>query len=317
MADYSRIVLPLDGSEIAEQALPYAKALALRLSVPLRLLLAVEPESPAIVQSLLAGRHWAESESVRAQRGEEYLSGKASSLQEDGLQVETTVPRREPSAAIVEDAARDPDALIAMASHGRSGLARWWMGSVADRVLHTADNPVLIIRAQESPSSSGGAALSRLIVPLDGSELAELALPHVTRLAGAMGLPVTLLQITVSESDYFSHIAIGPGVVPASLPSSPSITELIQMATSEAQGYLEKVRERLVSQGLADVETQVVRGTPADSIVDLATAEEGRLVAMTTHGRSGVRRMVLGSVSERVVRQSGCPVLLVRAGHGD
>ena len=87
---------------------------------------------------------------------------------------------------------------------------------------------------------------------------------------------------------------------------------MIQTVSSEAESYLDGVQSRLIAEGVRVVETQVAQGSPADAIVSLATAEPGSLVAMTTHGRSGLGRMVLGSVAERVVRQSGCPVLLIR-----
>ena len=315
MAGYTRIILPLDGSEASEQALPHVAALAARLSLPVQLLFAVEPDSPAIAQSLYAGQQWNAPESTRAARAEDYLERIAASMSSDGLQVETNIPLREPANAIVEEASENPGALIVMASHGRSGLARWWMGSVADKVLHLSDNPLVIVRVQDQSAALHQSAPERLIVPLDGSEMAELSLPHVAFLATAMDLPVKLLQIVPSESEYYSYMAIGPGVMPTSIPSSPSIQEMIEMADRKSQGYLADVTSRLTGQGVGSVQTQVVMGTPADSIVDLATAETGAMVVMTTHGRTGVGRMMLGSVAERVVRQSGCPVLLVRAGH--
>lgn len=314
MASYTRIILPLDGSDSSEQALPYVRSLAARLSIPVRLLHAVEPDSPAITQSLYSNRRWIEPANSREAKAEEYLNRTAAGLREAGLKVDTTIPLREPASAIVEEAGQDPGALIAMASHGRSGLARWWMGSVADKVLHLAGNPLLIIRVQEQTPALPSATPESLIVPLDGSELAEVALPHAVSLASAMGLTVKLLQATPVEAEYYSYLATGHGVVPANLPSSPSIPEMIELADRESRGYLADVRDRLANQGVASIETEVTQGAPADAIVDAASSQGGTMVVMTTHGRSGVGRMLLGSVAERVVRQSGCPVLLVRAG---
>ncbi len=314
MAGFTRIIVPLDGSNESEQALPYVNSLATRLSIPVRLLHSVEPDSPAITQSLYSTRRWIEPASVREAKAIEYLNSTAAGLRGTGLDVDTTIPHRDPVGGIVEEAGKEPSALVAMASHGRSGLARWWMGSVADKVLHLADNPLLIIRVQEQASALPSAAPQGLIVPLDGSELAELALPHAVYLASALGLPVKLLQVTPAEAEYYSYMASGPGLVPTSLPSSPSILEMVEFAARESRGYLADVKDRLASQGIASVETVVTQGAPADSIVDSASSEEGTVVVMTTHGRSGVGRMLLGSVAERVVRQSGCPVLLIRPG---
>ena len=314
MTSYSRIMLPLDESQVSEQAIPFAVALAGSLSLPVTLIEAVEPDSPAITQSLYSNRRWMASASTREDRAREYLASISARLLTQGLQADIAVPRMEPASGIVEESARDADALIVMASHGRSGLARWWMGSVADKVLHTAGNPMIVIRAQGQATSRAARLPERLIVPLDGSELAELVLPHAVYLAKALRLPVKLLQITPSEEEYYRYAAMGPGAVPSAPPSNPPIAEIVQIASQEAQGYLEDVSRRLNAQGVGSVEIDVAQGNAAEAIVDMATAEQGSLVAMTTHGRSGVGRMMLGSVAERVVRQSGCPVLVVRAG---
>ena len=314
MAAYTRIILPLDGSGTSEQAIPLARELAMHLSLPIRLVYAVEPDSPAITQSLYSNRRWMEPASAREARARDYLAIISSRLTADGLQVETVIPHREPAGGIVEEAGQDPGALIVITSHGRSGLARWWLGSVADKVLHTSDNPMLIIRIREQAFRPPGESPGRLIVPLDGSELAELVLPHVIHLATGMGMPVKLLQITPPEEEYYRFAAMGPGLAPSPAPSAPSITELVQLAAQEGSAYLDDVKSRLIDKGVQVVDMEVTQGTPADVIVDRVSEDDVSLVAMTTHGRSGVGRMMLGSVAERVIRQSGCPVLAVRAG---
>ncbi len=306
---YTRILTPLDGSEASEHVLPYARALASSLSIPLTLLMAIEPDHPTISQLLNPTLHWHETESHRSEHAEGYLTSVASRLRGAGLTVDTITPRSEPATAIVEEAAKDPGTLIAMASHGRSGLARWWMGSVADKVLHMADNPLLLIRSRAHAPSSQESTPDRLIVPVDGSELAEEILPHVVHLYRAMSLPVELVRVTMSEAEYYQAMSMGLRVLPPTLPSFQSFSETMD---GEAWQYLADVREKLTRLGVATVNGRLVQGSPADSIVDLASSGHS-LVVMTTHGRSGVGRMVLGSVAERVVRQSGGPVLLVRA----
>ena len=308
---YTQILTPLDGSEISEQVLPYAQSLAARLSLPITLLLAVEPDHPTIGQSLNPSLHIHETHFYRASQAQAYLEGIASGLREAGLSVITKVPTGEASEAIVAEASSDPGALIAMASHGRSGLARWWMGSVADKVLHIADNPLLIIHSQADPPPAGDSSPQRLVVPIDGSELAEQVLPHVAYLASSMGLPVHLVRVTLSEAEYQQAISIDARRQQS--PSSPSYQAVAETLDGEANTYLEDVKARLLQQGAPSVEARVTHGLPADSIVDLANVGDNSLVAMTTHGRSGVGRMLLGSVAERVVRHSGGPVLLIRA----
>ena len=309
---YTRILTPLDGSDVSEQVLPYARAFASRLSLPLTLMMAIEPEHPSIGQSLNPELHSHETEAYRAGHAESYLSSLATRTQGAGIGTQITVPRGEPASAIVEEAARDPRTLIAMSSHGRSGFARWWMGSVADKVLHMSENPLLMVRSQSHHTPEPEAAPERLIVSLDGSEVAEEVLPHVAFIAFGMNIPVELLHVTLSESEYYQTMSMGLRVLPPRLPSYQSFSEGVEAA---AWDYVGHIRQRLQLQGVTTVEERVLRGSPADRIVDQATEHPHSLVAMTTHGRSGMGRMMLGSVAERVVRHSGCPVLLVRAAH--
>ena len=311
---YTRILTPLDGSDVSEQVLPYARAIASRLSLPMTLLLTIEPDHPTIGQALNPELHSHETEGHRASHAEGYLSSVAARMLDAGISAATVVPRGEPANSVVDEAAKDPATLIAMASHGRSGFARWWMGSVADKVLHMADNPLLLVRSKANQPVSGEQAPDRLIVPIDGSEEAEEVLPHVAYLASRMNIPVELVQVTISEAEYYQAMSMGLRVLPPSLPSFRSFADRVE---GEASDYISGVRHRLRQQGVDSVEARLLQGAPADCIVDLATSYPNSLVAMTTHGRSGVGRMILGSVAERVVRQSGGPVLLVRAAHRD
>ena len=178
----------------------------------------------------------------------EYLSRISQSLAAGGLTVDTTIPHLEPALGIVKEAERNPNNLIVITSHGRSGLARWWMGSVADKVIHMSDNPVLILRAREQAFNTEGSRPQRLIVPLDGSELAELVLPHVSRLAAGLGMSVKLLHITPPEEEYYRFAAMGPGLAPAPAPSTPTITEFVEAAAQEGSAYLDDVKSRLIAE---------------------------------------------------------------------
>ena len=274
------------------------------------LLMAIEPDHPTIGQALNPELHSHELVAHRAGHAQSYLSSVAARLQDAGITAGTVVPRGEPAQSVIDEASQDDGTLIAMSSHGRSGFARWWMGSVADKVLHMADHPLLLVRSHPRQGISGERAPERLIVPLDGSDEAEDVLPHVVTLASRMNIPVDLLQVTISEAEYYQAMSMGLRVLPPSLPSFRSFSDKVE---GEANDYVSNVRRRLQQQGVGNVEARLVRGAPADCIVDLASSYDNSLVAMTTHGRSGVGRMILGSVAERVVRQSGGPVLLVRA----
>ena len=307
---YTRILTPLDGSEVSEQVLPYARAFAAGLSLPIDLLMTIEPDHPTIGQALNPPMHWHETAEHREQHADSYLASVATRLTATGIPVGRNVPHGDPAVSIVDEAARDPGVLIAMSSHGRSGFARWWMGSVADKVLHMTGNPLLLVRSRAEASAEQFSPLESLIVPVDGSELAERVFPHAAFLSGNLGLPVVLLRVTLTESEYYQSMSMGLRVLPPSMPPFQSFAETMD---GEARDYLSAAIERLTGMGASRVEGSVVQGAAADSIVDLAVSKPNSLVAMTTHGRSGVGRMVLGSVAERVVRQSGGPVLLIRA----
>ncbi len=309
---YTRILTPLDGSGVSEQVLPYARAFASRLSLPLTLLMSIEPGHPSIGEALNPELHSHEAESHRAEHAQGYLSSVAARMAGAGVTAGTVVPRGEPANSIVDEAARDPETLIAMSSHGRSGFTRWWMGSVADKVLHMADNPLLLVRSQSHRSATSESVPERLIVPVDGSEEAEGVLPHVAYLASGLGLPVDLVQVTMSEAEYYQAMSMGLRVLPPSLPSYQTFSDKLE---GEAQSYVDAVKLRLMQQGVPRVEERLLQGSPAECIVDLAVSNPNSLVAMTTHGRSGVGRMIIGSVAQKVVRHSGGPVLLVRSPH--
>ena len=310
---YTRILTPLDGSGVSEQVIPFVRSLAAGLSLPTTFLHAIEPETFTIPRLLNPSLHAEEFASQRMRHARQYVDPVAAEFGRLGLTVRTEIPQAEPAAAIVEEAATDPGTLIAMSSHGRSGLARWWMGSVTDKVLHLTDNPLLVIRSVAQPQGPPETAFESIMVPVDGSELAEEILPHVVYLSSAMGLAVDLVRVNPSRDDYYRSLSIGPSEVSR---VTPSYEEYIEIVDGEAEGYLAELGERLTKQGVSPVSTKLLHGPAADTIADLAAATPNNLVAMTTHGRSGVGRLVLGSVAERVVRQSGDPVLLIRGARG-
>ena len=309
---YERILVPLDGSEFSERVLPVAKRLATDLSLPVRLLHTIEPEHPSISQSLNERLYYIHSAHHRGLHARAYAEPVRAGLMESGISVDITVPQGEPGDAIVEEADRELGTLIAMSSHGRSGASRWWTGSVADRVLHRTRSPLLMIRPGDRRGAAASGEFGRIVVPVDGSELAEQALPHAAYLGRAMGLVVELVRVVPSVEEYSGLAALGP----ASLVSqAPSYAEYRALVEGEAEEHLAQLGGQLRQEG-AMADWRILHGPAAATIIDHSVAREDALLVMTTHGRSGVARMVLGSVAERVVRQSGEPVLLIRAQPG-
>jgi nucleotide-binding universal stress UspA family protein len=192
-----------------------------------------------------------------------------------------------------------------MATHGRSGINRWLLGSIAEKVLRGATNPLLLIRATEEAKTEGEANLRSIVVPLDGSELAECVLPTVAELAKPLQLEVILFRAYTIPYSALAADAEGFYLV--------TDEELISAMRDEAVAYLEKKAEAMKKLGVDRVSTIAEYGLAADEIISLARKTPDNLIAMCTHGRSGVKRWVLGSVTETVVRHSGDPVLVIRA----
>jgi nucleotide-binding universal stress UspA family protein len=233
----------------------------------------------------------------------EYLKEAAKNFPAGGVQCK--VGRGQPPEVIIDAAAAEKDTLIAMATHGRSGLHRWLLGSVAEKVLRGAANPLLLVRAAESPPGWDMPALRSIIVPLDGSDVAEKVLPSVEALAKGLNLEVILVRVFGVPYGAYSG---GEGFY-----NTAQMEKFVATLQSEAGEYLEQKAAALRNHGVSRVSCVVKEGIDADEIISFARSTPDNLIAMCTHGRSGVQRWVLGSVTETVVRHSGDPVLIVRA----
>lgn len=289
-----RVVLaPLDGSALAERALPYAVAYARLRGCVLRL-------AQAVFVRPLPGLD-ATSEQLELTTGaERYLQAVADRLAAEGVACETLAPYG-PAASALSDEARRPDVeALVLATHGRGGLQRQLLGSVATALLQRATVPVLLVRAWHASSTlarfTSGA---RILVPLDGSPLAEAALAPAEALAAA--LPGELVLVRAVTGD---DISLSPGGMPAALHHDTSLAE------STAQLYLERIAGRLAAAEYA-VRPVVRAGAPAAAIAAAGREWGVALIVMTTHGRTGFDRLLFGSVAEAVVRDGSAPVLLV------
>jgi nucleotide-binding universal stress UspA family protein len=296
---YTRMLIPLDGSNVAEQVLPYARFVAKALTIPVELLGIVDPVPLADFSEVWQGPDVDRLVAEEMTGTTRYLETTARSF--EGGQVKCSVLRGTPEEVIIEQAAGDEKTLIVMATHGRSGIQRWLLGSVADKVLHGATNHLLLVRASDTGRTDGEAILKTVIVPLDGSSLAEKALSCVEDLAKKMKLEIVLMRAyalppAFSADEYGTYT-----------------DELVTQLEAEARDYLaEKVKE-MKGKGFGNVSSVLNLGYGAQDIIALARKTPDNFIAMSTHGRSGMRRWMLGSVTERVVRHSGDPVLIIRA----
>ncbi|MEW6278156.1 MAG: universal stress protein [Candidatus Eremiobacterota bacterium] len=272
-----KILLPLDGSALSETALPVARALAERWKAEVLLARVVDPfvaAAPGVLPSLAVRMN-----SVEQEAAARYL---------DGIRFPGSVTRHatgSPREALVRLAAEEGADLVVMASHGRSGLKRWLLGSVAEAVLRESPCPVLLVR----PSRRSEDGFRHILVPVDGSEPSLAVLQRLAPYLAAGGR-VTLLR----ASDLVIHDS----------------AQLLAPAVREA--YLRSLELDLQQQKLEGVEVdpRVLDGEAADAILTLAEEVGCDLIAMSSHGRTGLKRLVLGSVAEKVARHAPCPVLV-------
>jgi nucleotide-binding universal stress UspA family protein len=192
------------------------------------------------------------------------------------------------------------------------------MGSVTSKVLTATDVPLLVLRTGANEHLALRETLERVIVPLDGSEAAEMVLPSVAALAKAIDLEVVLVRVTPSGGDYLRymeyHYELGPGSTLSRVYEGP-FEDYSKESEAKAMDYLNKITADLKGQGVKKVQQKLLHGDAAEAIATEAAGMEHNLVAMTTHGRSGIDRWVMGSVTDKAVRECGDPVLIIRS-HG-
>ena len=276
------MLVPLDGSDLAEQAVPYATRLA--KAADARVILA-HARNPLIMTDAPAYELGAVAERARA----------------DGVAAETCIldVYRDEVAEVILEAAREQRAdLILMSTHGRGGLGRWLYGSVADRVLRSAEMPVLLVPAACRRAWAEDRPL-RILVPLDGSPLAEEALDRSAELAETLGAELFLLQVVQIPS----YAMYGEAYV------YQPFNEEAELAN--ARDYLERVAERLRGDGRT-VKTRAILGAPAFDVAKAARDEGVDLIAMATHGYGGLARLVMGSVATGTLQRADVPILLSR-----
>jgi len=300
---YTRLLVPLDGSKTAEKVLPYARFLAAKLKLPVEFLEVIDIVEIARLLTPEKARYLNTVVENRIRSSEQYLKAVAATF--PGGNVKCLVEKGTAAEGIIEKAAANKSTLINMATHGHSGIKRWLLGSVAEKVLRGATNPLLLIKATEEAKTEGEANLRSVIVPLDGSELAEQVLPTVAELAKELKLEVILFRAYTIP---LSALAVDPeGYYVA------TDEKLIEGMRDEAVAYLEKKTEGIKKLGVDKVSYVAEYGLAADEIISFARKTPDNLIAMCTHGHTGVKRWVLGSVTETVVRHSGDPVLVIRA----
>ena len=297
---YTRILVPLDGSATAEAVLPYAQAFAVGFKTSVELLSVVDIGAMTTHLSAEKVPQFNAVVDNEEKNSGSYLDDVAKNFF-SGLPTECRIVRGSPAETILESTSKDQDTLIAMATHGRSGAKRFLLGSVAEKVLRGSTNPLFLVRAAAAKTTPQR-IINSIVVPLDGSSLAEQILPTVSNWAQALDLEVTLIRtFEFPASSYYG-----------SEEDLPDYDAFREEARKQAAAYLKQKEESLVGKGVRTVSTLTLEGPAAAEIISYAQTSPRAVIAMSTHGRSGVRRWMLGSVTEKVVRHSDDPVLIVR-----
>ena len=281
------VLVPLDGSELSERSIPYASALASALNTKLVLMIA------AYISEIPAHGRWSDEMLSRPEDiCTEYLETVRKRF---GIAADLVAKIGYPHEMITEAAQETSASCIVASTHGRSGFSRWMYGSTVRSLLHTSRVPVLAI-GKNVPALAGAFQPRHVMVPLDGSELAEAALPYATELAGAFSAKSTLIRVAPFSVEAY------PMMVPQMY-----WPDLDKELVASAQAYLAKV----ASAAGKPVELHVLQGPRADALLTFAQENAVGLVVMATHGRAGVQRAILGSTADRML-EGQAPVLLVR-----
>lgn len=286
---YERILVPLDGSGRAEHALPYAEWVAKRLGSSVTLMTACAP-GDSMMRALTV-----------------YLEKQADDLRQAGVDVNSTCVIGDIAEEILNQAEKDRIGLIVMTSRGASGTTRWSLGGVALKVVLHCNTPILLVRTAERHAARLEEGVRSILVPLDGSPVAESILPHIRDLALATGLEVILMQVTVP----IGYPAVARDNVEAG-GHEADVKKLHESRIAATQFYLGEREKEMADKGVK-VSTVTLSGKPAsDVILSYISNNPIGLTALATHGFSGISKWAFGSVAIDILEGSARPLLLLR-----
>ena len=263
---YKRILVPVDGSRFSEQILPYVGWIGRKTGVAVALLRVIDKED----------------EKPQAQRALEALGAAVPAA------AICTVSSGDVTRTILDEAARVPGTLVAITSHGRSGVMRAILGSTALKVLRTGREPIFVFRPRHADATPGPVAIERIVVPLDGSKLSESILLPAADLARWIGARVVVASV----------------LDPAGREADPGVPVSDVMESSYVRSHATQLSER---HGVG-VGWEVLHGAPEEAIPSFVRSLPNTMLAMTTHGRSALQSALVGSVTAASLREGGVPV---------
>ena len=286
---YERILVPLDGSGRAEHALPYAEWIAKRLKSTVTLLTGCAQNDPMLRPLSV------------------YLDKEAEDVRKLGIEVNSSCVFGDIAEEILDSAEKNRIGLIVMTSRGASGTTRWSLGGVALKVVLHSNTPILLVRTAERHVARLEEGVRSILVPLDGSPVAESILPHIQDLALATGLEVILLQVTVP----IGYPAVARDNVEADK-HEMDVKKLNETRAAATKFYLGEREKELSSNGVK-VSTVSMTGKPASELILQYISDNPiGMTALATHGFSGISKWAFGSVAIDILEGSTRPLLLLR-----
>jgi len=286
---WKKILVPLDGSDLAELALPYAEELANAFKSEIILLHVSDP-----------------ADTHHRHMHELYVKEVADRIREHIRKVSPVVVSGKAADEIISYAEKNDVGLIIMTSHGRSGIMSWATGSIASKLLQATAVPMLLVRAvKPGRKVQRPVLLNRILLPLDGSEAGEAAVGYVGELMSRLESEVILFGVVSSGQ----HIRTVGGLDYISYPE-----EQLAMFKKEAEEYLDGVYRKLKRRkGTVKVTIKVGADDIGQEIFKFAEEKRVNLIAISSHGHSGIEKWVFGSIANKVVQESKAPVLVIKA----
>jgi nucleotide-binding universal stress UspA family protein len=295
---FQHLIIPLDGSTLAESVLPTASALAQTLDAKVTLLHIIERNPP---EEIHGERHLTSEHEALV-----YLRRVAEHAFPENLQVETHVhssEQKDVARSIVDHANEFGTDLVAMCTHGRGGLRTWFFGSIAQQVVSLGKTPVLLVQPGKMDRILSFVC-RRLLVPVDGDPGHEEGLQVAVRLAKVCQANLHLLMVVHT----FSTLPAEQAATATLLPGATS--EMLDMTEESAQTYLQRLHEQ-ISETSIEVTSEVQRGDPAKLIASAAERVRADLIVVGTHGKAGMEAFWSGSMAPKISRRSHVPLLLV------
>jgi nucleotide-binding universal stress UspA family protein len=301
---FNKILVPLDGSQLAEKAIPFAEEMIAKFGASVTLLSTDAPEDTPKHDEYY--EYLNKTQAVMEQDLKKYAPAKKA-------KINTAITGRtgllgDPASEILDYADKEDFNMIIMATHGRTGITRWVLGGTANKIARTFSCPLMLIRAKAVVPKP--VDIKKVLVPLDGSRESESVLPFVETIAAKLRPDITLVHIV----ELLYHVTAYPEIASyggAGIVRTPYSPDEMKPFQETGEKYLKSISDSFMKKGIRHT-TELRTGIPAAEIIEMETKLHPDLVVMSTHGQSGFGRFDNGSVTDKVLHAGTTPLLMVR-----